>query len=111
MKLGPIWFVTGLLFGLALTPLSNEFVYQWKMEPTPAVAPAFLPPAPDLVMGLAELAVDEHRGRIKAESNLDEIRLQAQTIVAKLLAEIERLQKRPTLKKGCLTAGDLKGRV
>lgn len=67
-------------------------------EPTPAVQRA----DPGLAMGLAELASDEHRARIQAERNLDELRREAQSVVAKLLSEIQRLQKRPTLKKGSI---------
>lgn len=94
----PLWFLTGLLFGLALSPMSDEFASRMKNEPTPAVQPA----PPDLVMGLAELAADEHRARVNAEQTLDEFKQHAKSVVEKLLVEIQRLQKRPTLKKGSI---------
>lgn len=95
----PLWFITGLLFGFALSPLSYiALELHGRTEPTPAVQRA----DPGLAMGLAELASDEHRARIQAEHNLDELRREAQSVVAKLLSEIQRLQKRPTLKKGSI---------
>lgn len=94
----PLWFISGFFFGLALSPISDELTYRLKREPTPAVQRA----DPGLAMGLAELASDEHRARIEAERNLDELRREAQSVVAKLLSEIQRLQKRPTLKKGSI---------
>lgn len=69
-------------------------------QPTPAARSV----EPDLLLELAELATDEHRGRLAAERNLDEFRRHAQSVVEKLLNEIQRLQKRPSLKKGSLGA-------
>jgi len=105
MKDDVLAFLIGLIFGAmvgcsgVLSAILPPLVESKKVnEPTPAVQMA----DPGLVMCLAELASDEHRARIQAERNLDELRREAQSVVAKLLSEIQRLKKRPTLKKGSI---------
>lgn len=99
--LTPLWFITGVLFGFALSPLSYiALELHGQRGQTPAVQPA----DPSLVTGLAELAADEHRLRVKVETTLDETRNQACEVIMKLIGEIERLRKRPSLQKGAYNA-------
>jgi len=83
-----------------------------------AVTPVFVPPAPaplpilweepeidrDLVVGLSEVLIEAHREAVAARAELEAVKHEARQIISAMVAEIERLNARPTLRPGDKTA-------
>ena len=90
------------LFALGIGLLSIIFTTTPIIQPapTPANGPFMDHPDRDLVIGMSEVLVEVHREAVATRTELEAVKIEARQIISAMVAEIQRLQKRPTLAPG-----------